>query len=145
MNAGDFTLVARRHVWRLRGYHEVGSPTGQQDSFFLCKLRGLGLYQLSFQAPCLAFHQAHKKSSWAGGALDLLLPEQWPRWSDQNYNLSAWKEHCSRLVEKPRMWSKVDWGLRGQSLHENTFFHTLQSGLAPEFSTMQKWLRVVRC
>ena len=102
-SCGDFTLAAREHWHRLRGYDELPVSAWFLDSMFLFRARRIGLREHWF--PDLIYHIEHLRPDEPGV----------PRFSYDEFR--AWVLELSRS-RVPPVSNSEDWGLASHALRE---------------------------
>jgi hypothetical protein len=112
---GDFTMLARRHWFRLRGYPELPLWSMHIDSFLCFMSLASGLREQILAVPCAMYHMEHERS-WV-----VMTPEERLRtfalkpWIDIGLLSDLWEDaYTARqpIVFNDERWGLADWSLR---------------------------------
>lgn len=113
---GDFTMLARRHWFGLRGYPELPLWSMHMDSFLCFMSVASGLRERVLTPPCAMFHMEHERS-WV-----VMTPEERLRtfalkpWIDIGLLSDLWEDAYTE--RRPILFNDEQWGLADWNLGE---------------------------
>ncbi len=115
---GDFTLMARKHWFDVRGYAERAVFSFHLDSLLLYSAFYSGLEEVELRDPLRVYHIEHQAGYTPEKRLlmeqDLML-KKIPRISNEQLNGMAVQ---MRLENRPVIFNNTDWGYRGEEFPE---------------------------
>ena len=115
---GDFTLMARKHWFDVRGYAERAVFSFHLDSLLLYSAFYSGLEEVELRDPLRVYHIEHEAGYTPEKRLQMdqdLELKKIPRISNEQLN---WMAVQMRLENRPILFNNGDWGYRGVEFPE---------------------------
>src|SRR5262245_27273904 len=127
---GDFTLIARQHWLRLRGYPELPLWSMHIDSFLCFMAVAAGLREEILPPPSLMFHMEHERSWVVMTPEDRLRTFALRPWIDIGLLGDLWEDAYTE--RRPVLFNDERWGLADWDLTEVLLLsgdkHVIKSG-----------------